>query len=332
MQAKTITKKSLKILLMVVFYLCCFVMSAMAGTLYIDINNDTGIEDGTIDNPFNTIQEGIDAAALGDTVKVRPGLYIGSIGISGKNIALLGDSPATTTIQGTGASVITIKGVFSTGFTLVEIANFTIAGGTSQGIYLSSNTSRSFIHNNIIAGNANGVYCYDDDKATISNNVIINNTGSGITGHGGTGGNSRNPVLTIKNNIFTGNNRGIYKKSDSFTHSSYTVIYNNAWGNITSNTNVTGLNNISLDPLFLNPGAGNYHLSSNSPSIDAGQPIAADNDPDGTRNNQGAFGGSGAASYWPYPAGGPVVTDLSVTPSSVPAGGTISIHATGKIR
>ncbi len=326
MQVEMMTKKSLKIFLMVIFCLCCFVMPAMAETLYVDINNDTGIEDGTTDNPFNTIQEGVNAADFGDTVKVRPGLYPESFGISGKNIALLGDSPATTTIQGTGASVININGVFGSGYNLVEIANFTITGGTSYGIYLNSNSSKSFIHNNIIAGNANGIYCYDDDKATISNNLIINNTGIGVTdlndNYGG-----RKPVLTIKNNIFTGNNRGIYRNNGS-----YTVIYNNIWGNITSNTNVAGMNNISLDPLFMNPDTGDYHLAASSPSIDAGQPIAADNDPDGTRNNQGAFGGPGAADFWPYPAGGPVVTDLSVTPSSVPAGGTITIRATGEVR
>ncbi len=55
-----------------------------AGTIYVDQNNNTGVEDGTIDNPFNTIQEGIDAANFGDTVEVQPGTYTGDLTIDGK--------------------------------------------------------------------------------------------------------------------------------------------------------------------------------------------------------------------------------------------------------
>ncbi|MFV9644501.1 MAG: hypothetical protein ACNYWU_01640, partial [Desulfobacterales bacterium] len=66
--------------------------------------------------------------------------------------------------------------------------------------------------------------------------------------------------------------------------------------------------------------------------IDAGMVSSTYNDPDGTRNDMGVYGGPGAASFWPEPAGGPVVTELSVTPPSVPVGGTLTLKATGKIR
>ena len=46
----------------------------------------------------------------------------------------------------------------------------------------------------------------------------------------------------------------------------------------------------------------------------------------------GVYGGPGAANFWPEPAGGPVVTYMSVSPPSVPVGGTITLQATGKIR
>ena len=47
--------------------------------------------------------------------------------------------------------------------------------------------------------------------------------------------------------------------------------------------------NINLDPLFI--GYENYHLLPSSPCIDAGNPDTQYNDPDGSRNDMGAYGG-----------------------------------------
>lgn len=47
-------------------------------------------------------------------------------------------------------------------------------------------------------------------------------------------------------------------------------------------------NNIESDPLFVDPENGNYHITADSPCIDAGDP-ESDPDPDGTRADIGAF-------------------------------------------
>ena len=52
----------------------------------------------------------------------------------------------------------------------------------------------------------------------------------------------------------------------------------------------------------------------------------------GLRNDMGAYGGPGAVNWWPSPAGGPIVTGLSVTPPSVADDGTLTLEATGEIR
>lgn len=49
-----------------------------------------------------------------------------------------------------------------------------------------------------------------------------------------------------------------------------------------------GEGNIDVDPLFVDPGNGDFHLTADSPCIDAGDPEAPP-DPDGTRADMGAF-------------------------------------------
>jgi len=115
---------------------------------------------------------------------------------------------------------------------------------------------------------------------------------------------------------------------------SYTISYNNVYSNTSANYSGVnaGTGDISQNPLFIDSSNGNFALQSTSPSIDTGRPGSADADPDGTRNDMGAYGGPDAASFWPYPAGAPIITNLTATPTSVPKGGTITINATGEIR
>jgi hypothetical protein len=60
-----------------------------AQNIYVDLSNNTGIEDGTEQHPFNTINEGINAASAGDTVFIRPGTYTPYDSWSGNDHTLL---------------------------------------------------------------------------------------------------------------------------------------------------------------------------------------------------------------------------------------------------
>lgn len=112
------------------------------------------------------------------------------------------------------------------------------------------------------------------------------------------------------------------------------IVYSNLQGNASGNYDCTplGTTNISQDPRFVSAATGNYQLRADSPCINAGRPSASESDPDGTRNNLGAWGGPGAAGFWPSADGAPIITDLSITPGSVPRGGKITIRATGQIK
>jgi len=63
---------------------------------------------------------------------------------------------------------------------------------------------------------------------------------------------------------------------------SITVTYSDIEGGF------TGTCNIDEDPLFVDPGSGDYHLTENSPCIDAGNPVSP-LDPDGTIADMGAY-------------------------------------------
>jgi len=56
-------------------------------SIYVDVENTSGTEDGTLAHPFNTIQEGINAALPGALVQVADGTYTG---VGNKNLILDG--------------------------------------------------------------------------------------------------------------------------------------------------------------------------------------------------------------------------------------------------
>lgn len=159
-----------------------------------------------------------------------------------------------------------------------------------------------------------GIYIYDANSSII-NNTIVNNSGGGIDIR------LSDPVLV--NTIIWGNNDGSYTHNlyidDSQSHPEITYCdlqggFDAIAGN-GSGGNFTGVyeNNIDADPLFVDPGNGDYHLTENSPCIDAGDP-AYPLDPDGTISDIGAF-------YFDQPIGifdGSIVTgNFQVFPNPV---------------
>jgi parallel beta-helix repeat (two copies) len=278
---------------------------------------------GTATNCYNTITLGVANAQDGDTVLVYPGTYTDSI-VLGKNITLLGMGPQTTIIN-TSTTAITVKSNFS-----VTISGFTIKSTGGNGIYLED-ASSSKIKNNYIVGNGKcGVttvtnWLNDGALSSIVNNVIVSNSKDGIYA-----ANTNSYKVGISNNIISNNGGyGINVASNTGTNS-YNDIFSNTSGSYSGA--VAGTGEISLNPLFVDAANGNYVLQSTSPCKNAGSPGIADLDPDGTRNDIGAFGGPSAAAFWPYPSGTPIITNLTATPTSVQKGATITITATGQVQ
>ncbi|MBN1125901.1 MAG: right-handed parallel beta-helix repeat-containing protein [Sedimentisphaerales bacterium] len=128
---------------------------------------------------------------------------------------------------------------------------------------------------------------------------------------------------TIMNNIIVNNTTGIF-------YYAYTgdgqILYNDVWGNSYRNyhDNSTastfmpspGTGQISADPLFDPEYPGFYYLTDESPCKDTGNPAPSYNDPDGTRNDMGVWGGPEAGGPTTHPGSGFIFTNIGNIPTS----------------
>ena len=191
--------------------------------LYVDDDNTEGPWDGSKENPYQHIQNGIDNAYEGYAVYVYNGTYNENLVIN-KTVNLDGENKLNTIINGNGTghvievsapnvrvSGFTIQnsgtGPFDTGIkTLTLYSNLTIKNNIIQnnGIAVFLNyayeSSINIIKDNIIQNNQEGIYSHWSDNNNIENNTIQNNTGNGIEFE-------RSRYATITNNIIKNNGR-----------------------------------------------------------------------------------------------------------------------------
>lgn len=265
------------------------------------------------------IQEGINMANTNDIVLVNPGVYKESVTINKDNIIVMGSGPAATAIYSTNGDAVTFD-TYSDGSSII---GFSITSVGSNGIFFDHSYSdqNTGISNCIITGGQNGVH--GNNSAGIANCIFINCGKNGFY-------TNANYNISITNSIFFNNSgTAIVNEVGASITSSYNIFWNNSGGKYGGNSEITiGDGNLSQDPLFIDVNS-NYHLSENSPCINAGKPGLPFLDPDGTRNDMGAYGG-------PYAnmSGfiGPVINNLEIYPKVVEQGDTITIKAKGIIR
>jgi len=104
---------------------------------------------------------------------------------------------------------------------------------------------------------SNGILCTDEYAIPLSMQVnIYSNT---IYGNGNDGiENSEGHNLTLSNNIIAGNKR--YGINGNNTVNSYNDVWDNVSGNYFDLSGGPG--DISLDPYFVDPSSGDFHLKS----------------------------------------------------------------------
>jgi hypothetical protein len=307
----------------------------------------------TIYVPVQTpsIQAALDVACVGDTVNIATGTYFENIVVPRTGLtlsAVSGTVPSDVVIDGSrgaGRHVVSTAYSFSIdGMTLQGAYQGIVSpGGAGLAIdthsaVLPTSYANVIAKNLIVKNNVYGVHITNlvNGNVTLTRNLVVNNTSLGIVmnptatpvlnfinntiaNNGGIGifDNGGSSVKILKNNIIANNGIGVYKYCYS---TGLSLQYNDVWNNLNGNylnlgcntpTFPPGVSDISLDPKFIS--STDYHLQSTSPAINAGDPSSQYNDPNGTRNDMGA-----------YPTNVVPVITITPPPTSTPATTTTS--------
>ena len=289
---------------------------------------NTIIVDSAGSGQATAIQVGISLASTGDTVRVlagSSGVYDEAVVLE-RDVTLECEGPDLVKIRNNSGDTVTVN----TGRT-VAIRGCTITGA-GVGIMIKQGVSAD-IANNVLWGNAKGA-SRDPGHAVgtivVRNNVITGSSGDGLSlttsccscGYG-------DVSKLIINNIVS--NNSLCGLNVCSSGGLLDIEYNNSVGNNPNycGNGTAGVGSISAAPGFMSEGTGDFRLSSNSTSRNVGKPGYTD--PDGTRNDLGAYGGPDAAGFFPSPESGPTIRMMSIFPSSVPKNGTITLQATGQV-
>ena len=231
-------------------------------------------------------------------------------------------STQNNVIQGCDISKANVSAIRAENETNLEIVGNKIHDNSSMSLGAAIEVfgcSNVLISNNIIANNTSatgvGAIQCTDSPIAIDNNVIVNNTGSY-----GAMILKTNSDCTITNNTFANNESSgtnpnqfmIFNSAPIFTNSIFSFEGSLFWAAGAQDVSYScvtggyeGTGNIDENPMFVAPSEGSgigfdglnvdWRLQDASLCIDAGDPDAMYNDPDGTRNDMGAYGGPEAA-------------------------------------
>jgi parallel beta-helix repeat protein len=192
----------------------------------------------------------------------------------------------------------------------------------TEGAGIALGSSNAIIKNCLISGNelsetdaiGAGIFIEGNSTPTISNSSIIDNKNTGYNG-GGIYVAKYNQyyiaTLYVVNSTFAGNDAadGVSFYFEITSNAATTITNSILWNDVAANEikgwptvsysdvkqnsePFRGIANINVDPLFVDPANGNYHLQIGSPCIDTGTATGApDDDIDGdSRPQQGKMG------------------------------------------
>ncbi len=293
-----------------------------ANTIYVDDDTCPSTGDGSAGNPYCKIQDGLNAAANGDSILVDDGTYVENlVAPNGIDFTLQSvNGPEVTVIDGSGQSTSVFSFLESGQSTSTVVDGFTLTGGTGYESLGSTYGGRLdlldvglTLRNSKITGNSaslfgGGIYVEGFSAShtlRVENCAVFNNSTTGAGSDGGgmlaIGANLIINGVTLSSNMSDDKGDGIFRSGSTSTLtvansivygngdagdaneiyiigcSACTISYTDIEGGQDGVTKASGTLNwgpgiLNVDPKFVNPSAGDYHLKPGSPVINKGDP------------------------------------------------------------
>jgi len=238
--------------------------------------------------PWATIEKAVASMTAGKTVLVYPGTYAEDV-LHNSNHGTSGSPITYRAYYESGAVIINATGKtfgFKSTKAYVTFDGFEVYGANANGVLIGVDAADYNIVRNCRLRNngADGVKIDAGDNCTVQNCLIYDNSNNGIevvsnadgatidnctihSNNSNDGIHAANSDTTVVDCIITSNTQwGI----DTYGTVAVGVTYTDTWGNtsgsyddLTKITVGTGCKN--QDPLFVNPGSGDFHLQAGSP-------------------------------------------------------------------
>jgi len=237
---------------------------------------------------YDDVQAAIDAAAAGSDVRVAglcQGVHArldGSTTVTqtafiSKQLTLRGGYTLTNWLAPSAITTLDAGGngrvVYVTGSGPVVVERLVLRHGsaiTGGGLYLAAPSLDLTVQNVVLYGNSatyGGGFAASGGSPLLYHNTFYNN--SATANGGGLYLPSGSPV--VRNTIVaTHTHGGIWVGSGATPDLDYNLFWGNQGGNIVGGSG--GAHDVLADPLFVNPAAGDLHLTATSPAIHAGDP------------------------------------------------------------
>ena len=150
--------------------------------IYVDDDNTEGPWNGSLEFPYNHIQDAVNHSNDGDTIYVFNGIYYENVWVN-QTIHLIGEDKNHTIVDGGFKSYCVFlysNNIYLSGFTFQNSGThwYNDAGVSIKNSRLHSN--HDTIIGNIMKYNYDGIFLNWAENNTITENLIINNTDDGI--------------------------------------------------------------------------------------------------------------------------------------------------------
>jgi len=230
--------------------------------------------------------------------------------VEARSLSIIADVTGTSTQRAAGPVVIDATGTGAAAAFAVsnsagtEVDGFTVLGGAKYGILVTSDANDVQIRNCVVHDNADdGIHVQDSSNVVIFNNLVYNNQGSGVAIVGQSLGSQGAHLInnTLYNNQFRGITVGTSTKASQNAFARNNIVQNSGDPTIRvltppppsvprsdigydadfnlvlpanyEPTTIAGRHDVKSDALFVNAGAGDFHLRAGSPAINAGDSL-----------------------------------------------------------